>query len=95
MAGSSSSTIFGASSSVQGAAQSLDLALEDRHDYLTLASGKKFEVPFSSSSSSRQSRPKDLVDDAFLRRHRHKVEVHAPDPEVYERIFAACPSVWE
>jgi hypothetical protein len=31
--------------------------------------------------------PKDLVDDAFLRRIRHKVEIQAPSRDVYERIF--------
>jgi len=66
------------------------LPLEDRHDYLTLASGKKFEVPFEQLIIfSTNLDPKDLVDDAFLRRIRHKVEVHAPAREVYERIFAA------
>jgi hypothetical protein len=33
--------------------------------------------------------PKDLVDDAFLRRIRHKVEIQAPTRDVYERIFNA------
>jgi predicted ATPase with chaperone activity len=66
------------------------LPLEDRHDYLTLASGKKFEVPFEQLIIfSTNLDPKDLVDDAFLRRIRHKVEVHAPTREVYEKIFAA------
>jgi len=32
--------------------------------------------------------PRDLVDDAFLRRIRHKVGIEAPSREVYERIFA-------
>jgi predicted ATPase with chaperone activity len=66
------------------------LPLEDRHDYLTLASGKKFEVPFEQLIIfSTNLDPKDLVDDAFLRRIRHKVEVHAPTRDVYERIFTA------
>ncbi|MCI0641403.1 MAG: ATPase [Gemmataceae bacterium] len=64
------------------------LPLEDRHDYLTLASGKKFEVPFEQLIIfSTNLDPKDLVDDAFLRRIRHKVEINAPGREVYERIF--------
>jgi predicted ATPase with chaperone activity len=77
------------------------LPLEDRHDFLTLASGKKFEVPFEQLIIfSTNLDPKDLVDDAFLRRIRHKVEVNAPTRDVYERIFganakrcgmAACP----
>jgi SpoVK/Ycf46/Vps4 family AAA+-type ATPase len=31
--------------------------------------------------------PKQLVDDAFLRRMRHKVEITAPDRPTYEKIF--------
>jgi predicted ATPase with chaperone activity len=66
------------------------LPLEDRHDYLTVASGKKFQVPFEQLIIfSTNLDPKDLVDDAFLRRIRHKVEVNAPTRDVYERIFAA------
>jgi predicted ATPase with chaperone activity len=65
------------------------LPLEDRHDFLTLASGKKFEVPFEQLIIfSTNLDPRDLVDDAFLRRIRHKVEILAPRREVYERIFA-------
>ncbi|HYV35297.1 MAG TPA: ATPase [Gemmataceae bacterium] len=64
------------------------LPLEDRHDFLTVSSGKKFEVPFEQLIIfSTNLDPKDLVDDAFLRRIRHKVEINAPEREVYERIF--------
>ncbi len=64
------------------------LPLEDRHDYLTIASGKKFEVPFEQLIIfSTNLDPRDLVDDAFLRRIRHKVAILAPDRAVYERIF--------
>ena len=64
--------------------------LEDRHDFLTIASGKKFQVPFEQLIIfSTNLDPKDLVDDAFLRRIRHKVQIHAPTRDVYERIFAA------
>src|SRR5437764_11836137 len=66
------------------------LPLEARHDFLTVASGKKFEVPFEQLIIfSTNLDPKDLVDDAFLRRIRHKVQVHAPSRDVYEKIFAA------
>jgi predicted ATPase with chaperone activity len=66
------------------------LPLEDRHDFLTVASGKKFQVPFEQLIIfSTNLDPKDLVDDAFLRRIRHKVGVTAPSREVYEKIFAA------
>jgi predicted ATPase with chaperone activity len=66
------------------------LPLEGRHDFLSLASGKKFEVPFEQLTIfSTNLDPKDLVDDAFLRRIRHKVGIDAPTREVYERIFLA------
>ncbi len=66
------------------------LPLEDRHDFLTVASGKKFQVPFEQLIIfSTNLDPKDLVDDAFLRRIRHKVGVTAPARDVYEKIFAA------
>lgn len=64
------------------------LPLEDRHDFLTVANGKKFQVPFEQLIIfSTNLDPKDLVDDAFLRRIRHKVQVHAPTRDVYEKIF--------
>ena len=66
------------------------LPLEDRHDFLTVASGKKFEVPFEQLIIfSTNLDPKDLVDDAFLRRIRHKVGIEAPPREIYEKIFNA------
>src|SRR5213595_2572274 len=55
------------------------LPLEDRHDFLTVASGKKFQVPFEQLIIfSTNLDPKQLVDDAFLRRIRHKVGVNSP-----------------
>jgi hypothetical protein len=64
--------------------------LENRHDYLTLATGKKIEIPFEQLIIfSTNLDPKDLVDDAFLRRIRHKVGINAPDRAVYEKIFSA------
>jgi energy-coupling factor transporter ATP-binding protein EcfA2 len=64
------------------------LPLEDRHDFMTLASGKKFMVPFEQLIIfSTNLDPGDLVDDAFLRRIRHKIGVDAPSREIYELIF--------
>ena len=66
------------------------LPLEDRHDFLSLASGQKFQVPFEQLTIfSTNLDPRDLVDEAFLRRMRHKVEVPAPSRDVYEKIFNA------
>jgi predicted ATPase with chaperone activity len=64
--------------------------LENRVDYLSLATGQQFQVPFEQLTMfSTNLDPKDLVDDAFLRRMRHKVEIYAPVREVYEKIFQA------
>jgi predicted ATPase with chaperone activity len=64
--------------------------LENRVDYLSLASGQKFQVPFEQLTIfSTNLDPKDLVDDAFLRRMRHKVEITAPPRDIFERIFAS------
>jgi predicted ATPase with chaperone activity len=64
--------------------------LENRVDYLSFASGQQFQVPFEQLTMfSTNLNPKDLVDDAFLRRMRHKVEIVAPQRDVYEKIFSA------
>jgi hypothetical protein len=66
------------------------MPLEDRHDFLNVATGKKFQVPFEQLTIfSTNLDPKHLVDDAFLRRMRHKVEINAPTRDVYEKIFNA------
>ncbi|HZT79236.1 MAG TPA: ATPase, partial [Gemmataceae bacterium] len=62
--------------------------LENRVDYLSLASGQQFQVPFEQLTMfSTNLDPKQLVDDAFLRRMRHKVEIKAPERDIYEKIF--------
>jgi predicted ATPase with chaperone activity len=62
--------------------------LETRVDYLTLHTGKKIEIPFDQLIVfSTNIDPKTLVDEAFLRRIRHKIEVHNPsEREFYEII---------
>jgi len=62
--------------------------LENRVDYLTLHTGRKVEVPFDVLVVfSTNLPPKDLVDEAFLRRLRHKVEIGDPSYEDYREIF--------
>jgi hypothetical protein len=62
--------------------------LENRIDYLTLHTGRKVEVPFDVMVVfSTNLPPKDLVDEAFLRRLRHKIEVGDPSYEDYRDIF--------
>jgi predicted ATPase with chaperone activity len=62
--------------------------LENRVDFLTLHTGRKIEVPFDVLVIfSTNLPPKDLVDEAFLRRLRHKIEIDDPSYEDYRRIF--------
>jgi predicted ATPase with chaperone activity len=62
--------------------------LENRIDYLTLHTGRKIEVPFDVLVIfSTNLPPKDLVDEAFLRRLRHKIEVGDPSYEDFREIF--------
>lgn len=66
--------------------------LEERIDYLNLETGRKLTVPFEQFIVfSTNLDPKDLVDDAFLRRIRHKLRIDPPDREAFEQIFKlAC-----
>lgn len=62
--------------------------LEKKVDYLALQTGKKLQMPFDVLIVfSTNLSPKDLVDDAFLRRIRHKIEVPNPTPDEYREIF--------
>ncbi len=62
--------------------------LENRIDFLTLHTGRKIEVPFDVLVVfSTNLPPRDLVDEAFLRRLRHKIEVADPSYEAYRQIF--------
>jgi len=62
--------------------------LENRVDFLTLHTGRKVEVPFDVMVVfSTNLPPKDLVDEAFLRRLRHKIEVGDPSYEEYRQVF--------
>jgi predicted ATPase with chaperone activity len=62
--------------------------LEKRVDFLTLHTGKKFEIPFDQLIVfSTNLDPKELVDEAFLRRIKYKIEVGNPDEKAYREIF--------
>lgn len=62
--------------------------LENRVDYLTLHTGKKFQVPFDAIVVfSTNLSPKDLMDPALLRRIHYKLQIEAPDEEGYREIF--------
>lgn len=62
--------------------------LENRHDFLTLATGRKFQVPFEQLIIfSTNLEPEDLVDDAFLRRIPYKIEIADADEQEFHRLF--------
>lgn len=62
--------------------------LEKRYDFLNLASGKKIQVPFDQLIVfSTNLEPKDLVDDAFLRRIPYKIEVTDPDETAFRQLL--------
>ncbi|MBE4749354.1 ATPase [Corallococcus sp. ZKHCc1 1396] len=62
--------------------------LESDIDILTLHTGKKLQVPFDVFAAfSTNLDPSDLVDDAFLRRVRYKLEVQRPDEQQFHEIF--------
>jgi hypothetical protein len=62
--------------------------LESRRDYLTLHTGKKFEVPFDVFIIfATNLRPETLADEAFLRRIPYKIYAKNPTFEEFSRIF--------
>lgn len=68
--------------------------LEKRYDYLNLSSGQKIQVPFDQLVIfSTNLEPKDLVDDAFLRRIPYKIEVENPCREHFIKLFEIMSKV--
>ena len=62
--------------------------LESRVDFLTLHTGKKFEVPFDVLTVfATNLDPASLADEAFLRRIPYKIPVEDPSLEDFIRIF--------
>jgi len=62
--------------------------LESRIDYLTLHTGKKFQVPFDVLIVfATNLDPQSLADEAFLRRIPYKIAVNDPSTEEFTRIF--------
>jgi predicted ATPase with chaperone activity len=65
--------------------------LEHGLDYLNLESGKKIAVPFDCLVVfSTNIEPRDLVEEAFLRRIHYKIHVPDPTPQHYDEIFSRC-----
>ena len=65
--------------------------LEKRIDFLTLHTGGKFPVPFDCLLIlSTNLAPKDLVEEAFMRRIHYKIHVLGPEQDNYTEIFRRC-----
>lgn len=69
--------------------------LEKRYDYLNMANGKKIQVPFDQLIIfSTNLEPRDLCDDAFLRRIPYKIEVTDPTEDEFRELFRMmCPKL--
>ncbi|HEY6565795.1 MAG TPA: AAA family ATPase, partial [Pirellulaceae bacterium] len=64
------------------------IPLENRHDFLTLTTGKKIQVPFDQLILfSTNLDPNKLVDEAFLRRIPYKIEVTDPEETEFHQLF--------
>lgn len=62
--------------------------LEKRYDFLCLSSGKKIRVPFDQLILfSTNLEPKQLVDEAFLRRIPYKINAADPTEEMFRQMF--------
>jgi len=62
--------------------------LESRVDYLTLHTGRKFELPFNVFIIfATNLKPESLADEAFLRRIPYKIRAKNPTADEYSKIF--------
>lgn len=62
--------------------------MESKVDYLKLHTGRSFQIPFDALVIfSTNLSPSRLMDEAFLRRIPHKIEVKGPSVDVYREIF--------
>jgi hypothetical protein len=70
--------------------------LEKRYDFLNLPNGKKIQVPFDQLIVfSTNLEPRDLVDDAFLRRIPYKIEIVDPPEGDFRELFRIMAAKFE
>lgn len=68
--------------------------LEKKVDFLTLHTGVKIEIPFDQLIVfSTNLDPKDLVDEAFLRRIRYKIPINNPSEENFKQIWQIMSNI--
>ncbi len=64
------------------------IPLDRRHDYLNLPNGKTVQLPFDQLLIfSTNLQPRDLVDEAFLRRIPYKIEIADPTEREFRGLF--------
>ena len=62
--------------------------MEKRCDYLNMKSGRTFQVPIDQLVVlSTNMNPRDLLDEAFLRRIPYKIDVHSPTEAQFHEAF--------
>lgn len=62
--------------------------LEKGHDYLTLPSGRQIQIPFDPLLVfATNLEPREIVDEAFLRRIPYKIEVFDPSENEFRSLF--------
>lgn len=67
--------------------------LEKGYDYITLRSGRHLEIPFAQLLVfSTNLDPRDIVDEAFLRRIPYKIEVFDPSEVEFRQLFVKLAS---
>jgi MoxR-like ATPase len=65
--------------------------LDRRVDYLALRYGVKFQIPFEVLVVfATNLNPRELADDAFLRRIHTKIYVDPVSPDIFDRILSKC-----
>ena len=70
--------------------------LESHTDFLTLANGKKIQVPFDQLIIfSTNLDPEDLVDEAFLRRIPYKINIGDPCEKEFHELFKLYGKVFD
>ena len=70
--------------------------LEKGYDFLTLPTGQTIQVPFDQMIIfSTNLNPKDLVDEAFLRRIAYKIHVKDPEPSEFRQLCEASARLME
>ncbi len=64
------------------------VTLEKRADFLTLPNGRQIKVPFDEHLIlATNLEPKDVVDEAYLRRIPFKIELRDPDEQTFRDLF--------